>query len=168
MELTGSLSPSQSLAGNLSSIVPPNFRWTLLASKVLNINCSSSSAITAGNITSAEAWTSDKIIVVRIRDKEGKQNGYFLESDTFFINKNPSEESTSTLTTHMTQTFRVNNNGEIITSTSTSYNGVYADSIDSTGKIVIKARCLSGTISGNYLIEVYALDYPDGVSPFAN
>lgn len=167
MELSGYLSPSQSLSGNLTTIIPPAFKWTLLASKTLFAHATSSSAAIIGTITAADAWTSDKIIMVRVRDNAGRRNGYFLESDTFFINKNPSEGSTTTATLHLTQTFRVSDSGVLYTSTSSTPSGIYADSLASDGVITLKGRVSTNeTVYGSYAIEVWALDWPDGADPF--
>ena len=125
-------------------------------------NYTSTSAVSAGSKTyNANISTKDKIIWVRIRDKAGKRPGYFAGSDTFFINTNRGNGSTSTYATA----------GRLIHRYTTASAwaqyignaGVYAYSISSAGNLVIR-KCYSSTnsltIDGTYLVDVFTLDYP--------
>lgn len=133
----------------------------LLASEEFTVNTSSTSSIDVGAVAAgAAAYTSDKIIYVRVRDKAGVRNGNFTESDSWFINPYPAKG----------QTYDANSatmsygKGEI----GTSKCGVYPSRIDKNGKVFIVAKYSStyGTINGTYVVEVYALEWPDRVSPF--
>lgn len=115
------------------------------------------------------AWTKDKILYVRIRDKAGKRAGYFFGSDDFLINYVAASGTTNMQNVVATLTTKYNGGASAWT-TKTNSVGLYLNSVDSSGNINIYQRyssSISGTIDGTYIIEVYLLDYPDGVSPFA-
>ena len=145
------------------------YGYTLLTSEDVTANTTTTSATSLQSITISTAWTSAKMIYVRIRDKAGKRNGYFYGSDCFFINYLSANSSTNTLT----------NGGRIITTynnqwaqyaSGTSGYGVYVYDINSSGRVRIYTRynsTNSRTINGTYKVEIYSLDWPDGVSIFA-
>lgn len=133
----------------------------LLASQEFAVNTSSTTSIDVGTVAAgAAAYTSDKIIYVRVRDKAGVRDGYFTESDSWFINPYPAKGKTYDANAAVMSYGR----GEI----GTSKYGVYPFRIDKDGKVYIVARYSSsyGTIDGTYVVEVYALEWPDRVSPF--
>ena len=123
--------------------------WKLLGSTNITVNTSSTSATNIATITLPAAWTKSKIIYVRIRDQAGKRAGYTYGHDTYFTNYRIPNSSTSSLTTaaHMTYAY-------------TSSNAWYEYS----GQYGVYAYSL--TINGTFTVEVWALDYPDGVTPF--
>ena len=141
--------------------------WKLLGTTNITVSTTSTSAASAGTITLPAAWTKAKIIYVRVRDQAGKRAGYFYGHDTYFTNLQIANGSTSTLTTaaHMTYAY---------TSDSAWYEysgqyGVYGYSVSSAGVVTIRRRYNSTytlTINGTFTCEVWALDYPDGKSPF--
>lgn len=144
--------------------------WTLLGSKEQNINTTSTSAGPATTISiGSAAWTDAKIIYVRVRDKAGKRAGYFYGSDVFFVNVNAANGSTSTFSSSVKIVYRYSTSSVWGQYVSTTGYGVYGNSITSGGVVNIYRRYNSTnslTIDGTYVIEVYALDYPDGVSPY--
>ena len=134
----------------------------LLASKEFTVNTSSTSETDVGTISAGTvAFDSSKLIYVRVRDKAGARDGYFTESDSWFPNPYQYKGQTNSLTLSCKLTI---GKGSVTTS---SY-GVYPYSISSNGTVTIKAKYSSyyGTINGTYVVEVYALDWPDKVSPF--
>lgn len=145
--------------------------WTLLASTEKNASTTSTSATTVTTIRAGSAaWTDAKIIYVRIRDKAGKRSGHFYGSDTFFVNNNKANGTTASCNTAVRFIHRYSGAqwGVYMGTGSTGY-GVYAFNISSSGAVTINRRYNSTnslTIDGTYVIEVYALDYPDGVSPY--
>lgn len=146
--------------------------YTLLGSTDITTNYTSTSAGSAGQLTiGTSAWTKASIIYVRIRDTAGKRAGYFLGSDSFFINYLKANNSSSTLSYAGRLIHRYsksNRYGLYIGSTTSGY-GVYAYDINASGHVRIDQRynsTYSLTIDGTYHIEVYALDFPDGISPF--
>lgn len=146
--------------------------YTLLASKDVTVNTTSTSAASATTISiGSDVVNKSKIIYVRIRDKAGKRAGYFLGSDTFFINYQKANGSTSTLTYAARIIHRYSTSsqyGQYVGATTTGY-GVYGYSISNAGVVKIYRRYNSNyslTINGTYSVEVYALDYPDGESVF--
>ena len=115
------------------------------------------------------AWTKDKILYVRIRDKAGKRAGYFFGSDDFLINYVAASGTTNMQNVVANLTTKYNGGASAWT-TKTNSVGVYLNSVDSSGNIKIYQRyssSISGTIDGTYIIEVYLLDFPGNVSPFA-
>lgn len=146
--------------------------WTLLGAQDYEVNTTSTSAIVVGTIScGAGAWTSNKIIYVKVRDKAGARNGYFVGSDAFFYNYGAANGATSGLG-KMTITIRRNNDGKYGTTPSsgnTGY-GVYGFSVNTDGDVSIRSRynnAYTYIINGTYRVEVYALDYaPDQGNPF--
>lgn len=142
--------------------------WTLLGSKELTISTTNTSNTSQGDITCSGAFTKDDIIWVRIRDKAGKRAGYMYGTDTFFLNANKANDSTNTCTTKATEVIKYTTSSKWACYTG-NY-GVYAYSINYTGKIVIYSRYNSAntlTINGTYLVEVYSLTPPTGKTIFA-
>ena len=127
-------------------------------------NYTSTSAVSAGSKAfNSAVSTKDKIIWIRIRDKAGKRAGYFAGSDTFFINTNRGNGSTSTYATAGRFIHRYTASNAWATYIGNA--GVYGYSISSAGNIVIR-KCYSSTnsltINGTYLVDVFILDYPTG------
>ena len=147
--------------------------YTLLGSKNVTANVTSTSAAMLDSITISSAWTDAKIIYVRIRDTatNAPRAGYFYGSDCWFINYQAANGSTSSIAYAARVIHRYSTSsvwGEYIPSTTTGY-GVYAYDIDTSGKVRIYTRYNSSyslTINGTYKVEVYALDWPDGVSVY--
>lgn len=145
--------------------------YTLLGYTDITTSYTSTQAGSAGQLTiGTSAWTKDSIIYVRIRDTAGKRAGHFLGSDSFFINYQKANNSTSTLSYagRLIHRYSTSRYGLFIGSTSACY-GVYAYDINASGLVRIYQRYNSNyslTINGTYHIEVYALDFPDGISPF--
>lgn len=140
------------------------YGYTKLVEQDFTVNTSSTSATQEGTINASGAYAEvhdnrNKLLYVRLRDKAGPRNGYFLGVDTFY----PTESLVARIM------YAVKDDGTY-TVTSSQY-GVYPDaSVASTDNIKIYSRyssALSGIINGEYHVEVYTLDWPDGVSPFA-
>lgn len=141
--------------------------WTLLGSKEMTISTTSTSNTNQGDITCSGAFTKDDIIWVRVRDKAGKRAGYMYGTDTFFLNSNNANGSTSTYSTKATEVIRYSTSSQWACYTG-NY-GVYGYSISSAGKILIYSRYNSNntlTINGTYVIEVYKLTLPTGKTIF--
>lgn len=138
--------------------------WTKISSTELTVNTTSTSAASAGTIALGSAYyTKDKIIYVRIRDKEGKRNGYFYGSDTYFMNYWKANGATSTLSVCAQCHYRYNNNA--LAATAGAY-GVYGYSINSSGTLTIRRRYNSTntlTINSTYTIDVYTIDPPQAL-----
>lgn len=159
-------------SGRIANITGTCPGFTLLASTELTVNTTSTSAASAGTVSAGtDAWTKDKIIYVRIRDKAGKRAGYFYGSDAYFINFQAANESTTTLTQAAKLIHRYSSSNAwttYCTGTTAGY-GVYGYSITSDGTVNIYHRynsTYSLTIDGTYTVEVYSLDFPDLISPF--
>lgn len=142
--------------------------WTLISSTELAVSTTSTSAATAGTIQCGSAIsTKDKIVWVHIRDKAGKRAGYFYGSDTFFVNVQRANGSTSTNTVQASEYIRVTTSGTY--AAANGQYGVWGYSISSAGALVIRRRYNSTntlTIDGTFKIDVYTLDLPDGLKLF--
>lgn len=138
----------------------------------VNQTSTSPAYVGAINISpSTDLWRSDKIIYVRIIDKAGKRNGYFLGGSFFYINPIPSNSGTGT---SLTQSYSGNISYYVDTSgnvnTISGVYGVYVQDIRSNGDVRIYTRynaTYAPIVNGTYKVEVYALSFPDNVSPFA-
>lgn len=141
--------------------------YTLIHSEEREISTASTSP-EAQTVISAglSAWTSGKMIYVKIRDKAGRRTGHYLGSDTFIANINPAKGVSSSFGTIARNNFFVDNSGAI--GVQTTVYGIYCANINNRGEIGLTARYNATntyTIDGTFSIEVYLLDWPDG-SPF--
>lgn len=155
--------------GSANITLTSGYGYTLLGSTTLSANTTSTTNTSIGNVTIASAWTSAKIIYVRVRDTAGKRAGYFYGSDVWFINPNPKNGSTSSFTYGARAIIRYTTSSQYAVYSGTGY-GVYGYDISSSGSVRIYTRYNSSyslTINGSYKCEVYALDFPDGVTPLA-
>jgi hypothetical protein len=148
--------------------------YTLLGSKTVTANnITGTSATSFDSITISSAWTDAKIIYVRIRDtaSTAPRAGYFYGSDCWFINYQAGNSSTSSLTYAARSIHRYSTSsvwGGYTSGTTTGY-GIYAYDINTSGRVRIYTRYSSSyslTIDGTYKVEVYALDWPDGISVY--
>lgn len=143
---------------------PLNISWTKIASKSFDVSTTSTSNTNIGSIElGSDYYTKDAIIYVRVRDHNGKRNGYLYGTDTFFLNYYDANSATSNLTVGARLIHRVSSSGSY-TSYSGSY-GIYAYSITSDGNLHIYSRYNSTytlTINGTYDVEVYKLEYIKG------
>lgn len=141
--------------------------YTLLTSAEFEVNTTSTSLIDVGTIQAGvSAFTSAKILYVKIRDKAGPRSEYYLGSDCFFFNPNPANGGTSTWSNIGIGNYRYY--GDSYYNSSNTY-GIFAYSVDSSGDILIRARyssVSSSTINGTFKIDVYLLEWPDSISPY--
>ncbi len=142
--------------------------WTKLHSEEITTSTTSTSAASVKSITGITgAWDGKKIIYCRIRDKAGKRAGYFYGSDTFWINANIANGSTSAYSTAARMILRYSTSSQW-GAYSGGY-GVYGYDVNSAGRVRIYQRYSSSyslTINGTYIVEIYSLDWPDKVNPF--
>ena len=142
----------------------------LLASEEFAVNTSSTSESSVGTVTVPDGWSKDFIIYVKVRDKAGKRNGYFLGSDNFAINCYAANGTTSN-PTPVRICDGVDAGGKFMQSTSVY--GVYLSAYskvsgknDGTATIKAKYNSTYGTINGTFVVEVYALSWPHNDSMF--
>ena len=129
-------------------------------------------------ISSNYFWNNSNMLYIKIRDKAGPRQGYYFGAD-YFINFEQTNPGSGTLSEKMGTLYKTNSTGVII-STRTAINyGVFVKSVVSsgyssgysTGSINIYKRYSSsytGTVNGTFKIDIYALNWPDGISPFIN
>lgn len=130
--------------------------YTLIAEDELVVSTTSTSATGVGTVSAPGSYQMAKIVYVKIRDKAGKRSGYFYGSDSFIIGSST------------TCVFRYVGTNSYGGSTSTTAVGVFANSVDSSNVISIRAKYSSGsseTIDGTFVVQVYLLEWPNNVSP---
>ena len=149
--------------------------YTLLGSTEIEITDVTSTAKTFGEIVLDErVWTSEKIIYVRIRDKAGYRNQHLFGCDYFFINQIPANSIVDTLAT--ANKLGIGYGGaysgsewNVYSASGNANSGIYLSyptSESFTIKIGAKTNSSVGIIDGTFTVDVYALDWPDDISPF--
>lgn len=143
------------------------YGYTKIAENDFTVNTTSTSETFVGTINCGTGvWTKDKVVYVRIRDKAGVRNGYVFGADAWFINTSAANGSQDDLVL-VGKLGAYKKDNKFMQNTS-DY-GIYPKAMSANGDISIKAKYFSGigTLNGTYHAEVYLLDWPDGVSPFA-
>lgn len=144
--------------------------WKKLGEAEYTVSTSSTTNTLLGTINcSSEVYTKSKIIYVKVRDEAGRRTGYFLSSDTFFINTHAGNDKTTEFDSGIRYTIKGTSNPYSSTTSTADGYGVYGRTIKSNGDVEIYVKyqsSFSGTIDGTYKVEVYSLEYPDGKSPF--
>lgn len=146
--------------------------YTLIGTAEFAVSTTSTGSSTVGTVQcNPSAWVGSAMIYVRIRDKAGARNGYFVGSDSWFINTQIPNGYSGSVYAGGRFTISRSTNGKYgisVNGATTGY-GVYPYSIDSAGAVTIQRRYSSSsslTIDGTYSVEVYRLSWPDGVTPF--
>ena len=154
--------------------------YKLIASTTYQVNTTSTTSINVGTFSTGDTsiWTSDKMVYVKIRHHNGRQNGYYFGSDCIFSINAPGNNLTATESYLMYGTsYYQNSAGNLINynlqrvteSAAVQGYGVYATKVHSNGDIEIYARYSSAytlTINGTFYVDVYLLDWPGGIGPF--
>ena len=147
--------------------------WTKVCEKSYQVTYSSSTIETVEIWATghSELWTKADWIYVRIRDTEGKRNGYFYGTDEFFYNMTLANSETRISTSAALRLCMKYDDGLYSGSSTNALSGygVWADKLYSDGRINIRKRYnsgSSGTIDGTYKVEVYLLDPAGGVPIF--
>lgn len=134
---------------------------TLLAKQSFAVKTSSTSVTDVGTIAcGSEAWNKNAVIWVHVRPHSGRKDYAFYGTDTFFVNTNAANEQTTALTVYGTTAYAYST----MYSNNMAAIGVYADTIDSTGDIAIKAKYNSSgtrTIDDTFDVSVYAITLPN-------
>lgn len=167
------------LKQNAIGISPTRSSYQFIAATKYTVNTSSTSATSVGTFDTGDTsiWTSNKMVYVKIR-RDGTTAKGFVGTDCFFCNNVPGNGLTATSSYLMHGTiYQRNSARELIQNRSIGHTsgavaagyGVYPVTIHNDGTIDIYARYNSsatGTISGDFTVEVYLLDWPCGISPF--
>lgn len=142
--------------------------WTHIITQEVAVTTTETSAKTAATIQCGSAiYTKDRIVWVHIRDKAGKRAGYFYGSDAFYVNTYCGSGSTNTFSVPAVLCIRYTTSSAFAC-TAGQY-GVYPYSISITGGLNIRRRYNSTntlTIDGTYVVDVYTLDLPSGLTLF--
>ena len=163
---TSSSDSFATMAANIALIGGSSY--TKIASVDYTVSTTATTGQSIGTIALGSTyWTANKIIYVRIRDKAGARDGYFVGSDVWFFNHMAANGTTGTNSTKLGGNFYYSSGAYGV---STIPYGVYGYSINNSGDLAIYARYSSGaskTIDGTYNVTVYTLDYaPDQGNPF--
>lgn len=149
--------------------------YTLVDSMDITVSTTSTSATyQTAFFVDPEYWTSSAVIYVKIRDKAGPRNGYFVGSDNWIINYQAANSSTSSTQQAAKLIHRRASDGTYTSyagGTTTGY-GLYVPYIehyDTYTQIDIYRRYSSTyslTINGTYAVELYSLAYAPNGNPF--
>ena len=146
--------------------------WTKLASQEYNVNTTSTSNTSVGNITLTLSDYNDPqtVLWIHIRDKAGFRNGYFYGSDAIFFHYQLASGSTNSLSVRPLIIYR-GSSATAYSGAASAY-GVYAYRLyytSSSHYVQIYSRYNSsstGTINGTYVCDVYKLTMPTGMTLF--
>lgn len=134
--------------------------YILIGHKEITFSTTSTSEVSVDSIQtdpSAYENMNDKFLYIRVRDKAGKREGYFFETDSFFTSVNQTQPAC------ITARF-VSNHVAFYTGSF----GIYPSLINANGVIDFSAKfnnTYSKTINGTYAVDIYLINYPDGISP---
>lgn len=148
--------------------------WTKLAEQDFTVSTTSTTATAVGTIAvGASGYTDQKMLYVRVRDKAGKRIGYFYGTDIFIPNPTKGTSGIPNRSSIM-RGFDAGLGATGVTVTVNSNPcGVYVTALngtDSEFSVTISSKYSASTtttIDGTYHVEVYTLEWPDNVSPFA-
>lgn len=141
--------------------------YTLLYEEDVEVSSATGTVIVVKEIAVDGIYTSD-LLFVRIRDKAGRRQGYFLESEAYIANPNPVNGITSIFSTVGRNTIYDDNGAFKVDNGMYGGFGVFVDVIESADTITISARTGRGNVGGTYHVAIYKLSLPDGTpSPFS-
>lgn len=143
--------------------------YTLIASTEAEVSTSSTSPIDVTTISLDNSDFENKILYVKIRDKAGPKTSHFFGSDTFYTGCTGLTGNTEYLAHFTYRADTVSDKIYINSAQTQNVYGVYPSAYNVTNGLAIKAKYNasgSRTVDGTFSIEVYALDWPDKVSPF--
>ena len=142
--------------------------FTLIASDEFEYATTATTEQTVKTLNTETTFrTADKLTAVRVYDKAGAKNGYFAEFWGIIFDYEALNGSPSAVTFGNRLCIYKTSGGAF--STSTSAQGVYPYQLSrtsNTDRVQIRAKATSSmAIDGTYVVEVYLLDFPDGISP---
>lgn len=152
---------------SVAYVQPVSTSWTKLGEQEFTVNTSNTAQVNVGTITVPGIYTKDQYIVVTIRDKAGKRNGYFFGTDNIFANVNAANGSTSSFSTAGRLVYAYSSGNYLVQS---GAYGVYPTYITSAGVLGIVSRyhsTYSLTINGTYVVTVWGLSFAPNTNPFA-
>jgi hypothetical protein len=149
--------------------------WELIASKTYTFSEEPPTAqtqIDTFTLDPNKVYTSNKIIcsVARRKSFSGGPSE-FIGSDWCFINANPANGTTATLTqaNRGCWYYYTDSNDKMMTNITGANTaiGLYIFSISSNGEVIVDVRRIAsiGSMIGEYTFDIYALEWPGNVSP---
>lgn len=155
-------------------VPPSDSSYTLLFTGTYEVNTTSTTVVTVAEVPISDLRTLNKIIYVKVRDKNGKRAGYFYGSDSFFVDFHKANGSTTAQMFAMRclysydSSMKLKGTGASSIFASTDSDGVCGSAITNSNILKITAEYNSsivGTINSEYQVDVYYLDWPDNDSP---
>ena len=152
--------------------------YTLITEEDVTVTTTSTTDANVTTISAGSAaYTNSAIIYVKVRDKAGPRNGYFIGSDAYFFNAWPITNPGQAAQQFIVAVHRKDSNGNVYTygtgyqSGNTTGYGVYAKSIGDGGVVSINRRSNSSyslSIDGTYNVQVYSIPYaPTQGNPYS-
>ena len=142
--------------------------WVLVSSSEHAVSTTSTSATTVFTVDCGSSiFTSASIVYVQIRDKAGPRAGYFYGNDSFFINSNKQNDSTTSFRQPAYCTTKYTPGSQYLTSSRQC--GVFGYQISSAGVLTVQSQynsTYSLTIDGTYVCKVFLLTPPPGTTLF--
>lgn len=143
--------------------------YTLLHSEDLTIDIQSGTQVLK-TVNIPGAYTSGSIIFAKVIDKAGFRDGYYYGSFGFSVNGNAGA-STSDFTRNLFTAFKATefqNVHQYGQGNGWNASGIFISKISSNDDVEISVTYNQnlGTMSGDYHIEIYKLDFPNNINPF--
>lgn len=142
--------------------------FTLIGSGEYTVSSTSTTSAQVGTIDCSEdPYVANKIVYVRVRDKAGKRNGYYLGSDCFMLNNYYADQGQSTVWSYVLASCCYCDSSGQVLSTQNTY-GLFPAQVSAYKQVMIYRRYngVLGTLNGTFAVDVYLLDYPSGGSCF--
>ena len=147
--------------------------YTLIHSEELQLTYSSTTAATAVEIAlGASGWTADDFLYVKVRDKAGRRNGYFIGTDSWLMNYLAKNGATTNLTAGagLIHSQKADGTFYSIGGSISSMQGIYPYSLASDGTLTMRKRYNANntlTINSTYIIEIYKVGFaPNQGDPY--
>lgn len=143
--------------------------YTLLHEEDLSINIQSGTQVIK-TVNVPGAYTSGSVIFVKVIDKAGFRNNYYYGSFGFSVNGNAGADS-SDFTRNLYTSFKAveyQNVHQYGQGNGWNSSGIFISKISSNDDVEISVAYNQnlGTMTGDYHIEIYKLDFPNNVNPF--
>lgn len=147
--------------------------YTLIHSEEFQLTYSSTTAATATTIAlGSSGWFANAVLYVKVRDKAGRRNGYFLGTDSYIMNYQAANNAASNLTAGSGLVHSQKSDGTVntVSGSMSSLQGLYPYSLAADGTLTMRKRYNASntlTIDSTYIIEIYKLDYaPNQGDPY--
>ena len=145
--------------------------WTKLASQEFTVNTTSTTSTLVGTIqlTLTDYNDPETVLWVHVRDKAGFRTGYFFGTDTIFFHFQLADNNTNSLSTRPVMAFYPTSSGSHM-GASSAYGvfgyRLYYNTTNHYLEIHSRYSNSYGTINGTFVVDVYKLTMPTGLTLF--